>query len=154
MKIGRNDTCSCGSGRKYKNCCGKTGKGSIRKWSVGLILFLVLLAVGVVGQLHDFSKREKIPPPQRVWSEEHRHWHTQGSRPPGSAPPGKVWSEEHGHWHDVPAYTPSFQPLGSAPPGKVWSEMHGHWHDEQAVFSDTDPAAGTSSEAGAPEDSE
>jgi hypothetical protein len=21
MKIGRNDPCSCGSGRKYKNCC-------------------------------------------------------------------------------------------------------------------------------------
>jgi len=22
-KIGRNDTCPCGSGRKYKYCCGK-----------------------------------------------------------------------------------------------------------------------------------
>ena len=22
-KIGRNDTCPCGSGKKYKNCCGK-----------------------------------------------------------------------------------------------------------------------------------
>lgn len=22
-KIGRNDKCSCGSGKKYKNCCGK-----------------------------------------------------------------------------------------------------------------------------------
>ena len=22
-KIGRNDPCSCGSGKKYKNCCGK-----------------------------------------------------------------------------------------------------------------------------------
>ena len=22
-KVGRNDLCSCGSGKKYKNCCGK-----------------------------------------------------------------------------------------------------------------------------------
>ena len=25
-KIGRNDKCPCGSGKKYKNCCLKTGK--------------------------------------------------------------------------------------------------------------------------------
>lgn len=25
-KIGRNDTCPCGSGKKYKNCCLSTGK--------------------------------------------------------------------------------------------------------------------------------
>ena len=24
-KIGRNDPCPCGSGKKYKNCCGKKG---------------------------------------------------------------------------------------------------------------------------------
>ena len=23
-KIGRNDKCPCGSGKKYKNCCGRT----------------------------------------------------------------------------------------------------------------------------------
>ncbi|NLF80400.1 MAG: hypothetical protein GX572_04315, partial [Clostridia bacterium] len=23
QKIGRNEPCPCGSGRKYKNCCGK-----------------------------------------------------------------------------------------------------------------------------------
>ncbi|MBQ1295900.1 MAG: SEC-C domain-containing protein, partial [Clostridiales bacterium] len=23
--IGRNDPCPCGSGKKYKNCCGKKG---------------------------------------------------------------------------------------------------------------------------------
>lgn len=25
-KVGRNDLCACGSGKKYKNCCLKTGK--------------------------------------------------------------------------------------------------------------------------------
>ena len=24
-KIGRNDPCPCGSGKKYKNCCGRNG---------------------------------------------------------------------------------------------------------------------------------
>jgi SEC-C motif-containing protein len=24
-KVGRNDPCSCGSGKKYKHCCGRTG---------------------------------------------------------------------------------------------------------------------------------
>lgn len=152
MKIGRNDPCSCGSGRKSKNCCGKAGKGTERKWLVAWILFLGLIVIGVAGAFHDFSKREKIPPPQRVWSEEHRHWHTQGTRPTGSPPPGKVWSEEHGHWHDAPAFNPSFQPPGPIPPGKIWSPEHGHWHNEAATSSD--PATETSSEAGAPADSE
>lgn len=25
-KIGRNDPCPCGSGKKYKNCCQQTGE--------------------------------------------------------------------------------------------------------------------------------
>jgi preprotein translocase subunit SecA len=24
-KVGRNDPCPCGSGKKYKHCCGKNG---------------------------------------------------------------------------------------------------------------------------------
>ena len=27
-KVGRNDPCPCGSGKKYKNCCGKAGQNS------------------------------------------------------------------------------------------------------------------------------
>ena len=27
LKIGRNDPCPCGSGKKYKKCCLKAGKG-------------------------------------------------------------------------------------------------------------------------------
>jgi preprotein translocase subunit SecA len=26
VKIGRNDPCPCGSGKKYKNCCGRNAK--------------------------------------------------------------------------------------------------------------------------------
>ena len=28
-KVGRNDPCTCGSGKKYKNCCGKNTTSSI-----------------------------------------------------------------------------------------------------------------------------
>ena len=33
-KLGRNDLCPCGSGRRYKRCCLKSGKydGSIRNY--------------------------------------------------------------------------------------------------------------------------
>ena len=82
--------------------------------------------------VYDASTQEKTPPPGKVWSEEHGHWHDVGSggsiQPPGLPPPGKVWSEEHGHWHDVGPGA-STQPPGLPPPGKVWSEEHGHWHD-------------------------
>jgi preprotein translocase subunit SecA len=27
-KVGRNDPCPCGSGKKYKNCCGAAGKST------------------------------------------------------------------------------------------------------------------------------
>ena len=26
VKVGRNDPCPCGSGKKYKNCCGRNAK--------------------------------------------------------------------------------------------------------------------------------
>ena len=29
LKVGRNDACPCGSGKKYKKCCGSAGGGTI-----------------------------------------------------------------------------------------------------------------------------
>jgi len=31
LKVGRNDSCPCGSGEKYKNCCIKKGEAFLRK---------------------------------------------------------------------------------------------------------------------------
>ena len=31
-KIGRNDICDCGSGKKYKKCCELKNINSIRNW--------------------------------------------------------------------------------------------------------------------------
>ena len=117
MKIGRNDPCSCGSGKKYKNCCVKTGTRSEKKWSYLWILLLVLIAGGVVAALHDASTREHVPPPKRVWSEEHGHWHNERTQPTGPAPTGKVWSEEHGHWHDAAS-----PPLNAEPGERNFSD--------------------------------
>jgi len=37
MKIGRNDPCPCGSGRKYKNCCLEDqGSGSLPEGPAGV----------------------------------------------------------------------------------------------------------------------
>ena len=29
QKVGRNDPCPCGSGKKYKNCCGKVTNSEV-----------------------------------------------------------------------------------------------------------------------------
>jgi hypothetical protein len=145
MKTRRNEPCSCGSGRKFKNCC--EGSGIVKRSKLGFLWLLLPLglAVGAVGALHDHANQEKVPAPERVWSEEHGHYHTPNAAnavAPEPPPPGKVWSAEHGHWHDANQVTAegtdgvtsnvSQEAPGEAPPGKVWSPEHGHWHDAEA----------------------
>lgn len=36
-KLGRNDPCKCGSGKKYKNCCLKMPTGSKKKFGASII---------------------------------------------------------------------------------------------------------------------
>ena len=45
MKSGRNDSCPCGSGKKFKACCDK--KGSVISSENGIIHWLISFAVGV-----------------------------------------------------------------------------------------------------------
>jgi hypothetical protein len=114
MKVGRNEACPCNSGRKFKQCCEKTGTKTHRIWNVALLVLVVLLAAGAGLAMYSASTSERTDPP------------------------GKVWSEEHGHWHDTPVGTP--QPIGTPPPGKVWSEEHSHWHDAATGTATADPA--------------
>ena len=114
MKVGRNDPCTCGSGRKFKHCCERAraeGKGD---WSQYALWALALaFGLGIGGLVYGVAR---APDDGRVWSAEHGHWHNadgtelaRGARaagtltpqPPGPAPEGKVWSAEHGHWHDA-----------------------------------------------------
>lgn len=154
MSVGRNASCPCGSGMKFKHCCADK---SSRGMSKGLIALLVVIgaiaAIGVAPMIVE-SNAPKANPQQQVAAPRPQP----KPQPAGQAPPGKVWSEEHGHWHDAapaaPAQTASPiqieqstgparptgstapisvsvpQPPGEAPPGKVWSPEHGHWHDK------------------------
>jgi hypothetical protein len=106
MAVRRNDPCPCGSGRKFKQCCSGKGLLEQRSWG-GLIAVAlgVIFTVGLALAVMDlFSEDTTAASKRRVWSEEHKHWHTvdvntPGEPPPGPSPPGKVWSKEHGHWH-------------------------------------------------------
>ena len=120
MKPGRNDPCSCGSGKKYKHCCEvKTGPMSRYK-SLVLVAAVLVIAGGVwIGEAF-FSGDAG----QGSFSQQ-----------PGSAPVGKVWSTEHGHWHDAPpgqALADSGQASVPKPPGPA-----------PAVAGASDPLAAT-----------
>ncbi len=79
VKVGRNDPCPCGSGRKYKNCCeGKTAaKDALYSKGLPILLGAVLVSVVVLIGAAFYSSA------------------------PTDARAGRVWSAEHGHWHDA-----------------------------------------------------
>jgi len=80
-KVGRNDPCPCGSGKKYKNCHQLIEQQeSKNKGLFVAILLIVFLIIGAIGIYFNSQS---------------------ASSAPGQAPAGKVWSEEHGHWHDI-----------------------------------------------------
>ena len=75
-KLGRNDTCECGSGRKFKHCCErKIGNDRGAR-------FWMLAVAGIVGAATIMIA-------------------VSVSRQDGDAAPRRVWSSEHGHYHDV-----------------------------------------------------
>ncbi len=148
-KIQRRDPCPCGSGKKYKNCCGRQGAGSSSEKGSRLkfIAPIIVIVGGGIAAYMIFSE-PTIPttaPISEEFSTEVLSKRVQPiqSQPAGTAPEGKVWSEEHGHWHDEQGAASDFatkftpQPPGLAPEGKVWSEEHGHWHDEPGAISET-----------------
>ncbi|MCI0487823.1 MAG: SEC-C domain-containing protein [Blastocatellia bacterium] len=151
MKTGRNSLCTCGSGLKYKFCCGPKAGRTGNKTQLLLIAGVVLLGGFIlftqVFSSNDASPSGTLPAPAPAGAPitPAPQSSQNAPQPPGPAPAGKVWSPEHGHWHDAqpnqqagqPAVqanqgqnqTPQPQPPGPAPAGKVWSPEHGHWHD-------------------------
>ena len=80
-KVGRNDRCPCGSGKKYKNCCeGKVGRLSAAGW---VTIAALVLAAGVLVYF-------VINAAQSDGS---------GSAGRRACPAGQVWSAQHGHCH-------------------------------------------------------
>ena len=82
MKIGRNEPCPCGSGKKYKQCC--EGKPTARKtvFSQALLAVLGFLFILFVLSIIDafYSSDPDSAGPDRVWSAEHGHWHDSSGR--------------------------------------------------------------------------
>ncbi|GMR24642.1 MAG: hypothetical protein BMS9Abin37_3220 [Acidobacteriota bacterium] len=80
-KVGRNDGCPCGSGKKYKHCCqGKAARLSAAAWMTiaALVVAAGVLVYFVVNAAQSDSS---------------------GSTRRGPCPPGQVWSAQHGHCH-------------------------------------------------------
>lgn len=80
-KVGRNEPCPCGSGKKYKHCHEKIDEksgGLDKAWLIGGLVLLFII-IGAIGYYYNTKNA--------------------ANRPPGPAPAGKVWSEEHGHYH-------------------------------------------------------
>lgn len=70
-KVGRNDACPCGSGKKFKQCCESKGTGGTQSR-----IILVLIAAAIVAAiLAGFSNRGSSSNVGRVWSAEHGHYH-------------------------------------------------------------------------------
>ncbi len=104
MKVGRNDSCPCGSGRKYKHCCARrqTEREKVRD-SISRAVFYVLvpltLVVLVAVAVSALRRPEATGEPEKVWSPAHNHWHYR--LPDGSeieARPGMVWSKDEGRF--------------------------------------------------------
>lgn len=75
VKVGRNDPCACGSGKKFKNCC--EGKNPAGRAS-NVLLFVVAAAVigGIAAGVLSFRESASAgPAPGKVWSPEHGHFH-------------------------------------------------------------------------------
>jgi hypothetical protein len=82
-KPGRNDRCSCGSGKKYKNCCAKKASSRMSPASWAAILAAVAAAGVLLVLLFNVARGG-----------------AGGPRPgSGICPPGQVWDPIHNHCH-------------------------------------------------------
>jgi flagellar basal body-associated protein FliL len=71
-KVGRNEPCPCGSGKKYKQCC-ESKAGSNRLTTVMIVVIAVAILAALLASV--FSHGEDTAGPGRVWSAEHGHYH-------------------------------------------------------------------------------
>jgi hypothetical protein len=73
-KVGRNDACPCGSGKKYKRCCEARESNRGPKPLIIVAVAAALVAAIIAGIM---SAREDAggPADGRTWSAEHGHYH-------------------------------------------------------------------------------
>lgn len=76
-KVGRNDPCPCGSGKKHKNCC--AGKSTQKISTVGWVTIATMITAAAIVLYFVV-----ISPPS-------------GNSTARTCPPGQVWNAAHGH---------------------------------------------------------
>ena len=72
-KVGRNDACPCGSGKKSKRCCEVAPAGASTRTRLIVIAAGAAIAAAIIGGVMS-SDREGTGS-NRVWSAEHGHYH-------------------------------------------------------------------------------
>jgi hypothetical protein len=72
-KVGRNEPCPCGSGRKYKQCCESKKDGSNRMTSLMIVVVAVAIVAAILASV--FTEGDTSAGPGKVWSAEHGHYH-------------------------------------------------------------------------------
>lgn len=139
-KVGANDRCPCGSGVKYKRCCG--AKGGVKPeqksmpWLAGVVVVAGVAALAIwlnFGRKSDMNETATAVPGPRATAP------APSNAAPGAAPAGAGTIPQSGAAENPVATGPAQggppypQPAGAVPAGKVWSAEHGHWHDTQAA---------------------
>jgi hypothetical protein len=74
QKLGRNDPCSCGSGKKFKKCCELKTERNRATMLLGLLVGAILVA-GLAAAVSSFSTDHTSSATTGVWSPEHGHYH-------------------------------------------------------------------------------
>lgn len=76
IKAGRNDACTCGSGKKFKKCCGsRQARRSPLATAAAITVGAIVLAAVAYGFSAYGREGSTTPAPGRTWSPEHGHWH-------------------------------------------------------------------------------
>jgi len=71
-KVGRNDPCFCGSGRKYKQCCARNEEQMSR---VSLLAIVGVTVAMVAVLVYSFTS-ERGSGTRQVWDPVHGHYHS------------------------------------------------------------------------------
>jgi SEC-C motif len=74
-KVGRNDLCPCGSGKKYKKCHELQERGGATKSRMLMLVVGAAVVAAIVAGIASFT----------------------GTRPTGGT---RVWDATHGHYHN------------------------------------------------------
>ncbi len=77
-KVGRNERCPCGSGKKFKQCCETKMQGLDRKSRVVLAALASIVAAAMLLGIASVARNGNSDGagPRQVWSPEHGHYHT------------------------------------------------------------------------------